>query len=255
VNDLHVVALHYSVVVGPHCDFDQAPPLKHEEVAFAVEIAGTAATFTMKEHFASESEARAAVQPFIDSWHVVSDLERDPNVFRLEFERADVIDRAPTPGIASAVGVAECLRVTAHAVGHTKYGRFPEPATSFYVSHEVEAMHWQYQGHWQGKIPLPHMCYSLSTILESNGNGKNKRRAASLKWGIHEDVLKKVGELTTRKGGPTARKAEGRHAELTGAEHAWLEAAAKMMIRRAGEVAANPAGPHRQLTFSDLPPL
>jgi hypothetical protein len=101
VNDLHVVALHYSVVVGPHCDFDQAPPLKHEEVAFAVEIAGTAATFTMKEHFASESEARAAVQPFIDSWHVVSDLERDPNVFRLEFERADVIDRAPTPGIAS----------------------------------------------------------------------------------------------------------------------------------------------------------
>jgi hypothetical protein len=61
--------------------------------------------------------------------------------------------------------------------------------------------------------------------------------------------------LTAEKGGPIARKAEGLHAKLTRAERAWLEAAAKMMIRRAGEVAANPASAHKQLTCADLPPL
>jgi hypothetical protein len=35
----------------------------------------------------------------------------------------------------------------------------------------------------------------------------------------------------------------------------WLEEAMKMMIRRAGEVAANPNGPHEQITMDHLPRL
>jgi hypothetical protein len=107
VSDPHVVALHYRVVVGRHCDFDQALPLKHEEVAFALTVAGTAATFTMKEHFASESEARAVVQPFVDAWNMTSGLQRGPGEFHLQYDRAEVMDRAPAPaGIVSAVAVA-----------------------------------------------------------------------------------------------------------------------------------------------------
>src|SRR4051794_9739062 len=90
MNDPHVVALHYVIIVGPDCDFDKAPPLKHQEAAFDVEVAGRDATFTMKQHFATADEARFAVQPFVDAWNVTSGLDKDPSAFRLEFNRAEL---------------------------------------------------------------------------------------------------------------------------------------------------------------------
>jgi hypothetical protein len=70
------------------------------------------------------------------------------------------------------------------------------------------------------------------------------------------DVLATIGELTSTRGGSTgARKVEAWHADLTAQEAAWLRAATKIMIRRAGEIAANPTGPHQQITMAQLPTL
>jgi hypothetical protein len=66
------------------------------------------------------------------------------------------------------------------------------------------------------------------------------------------EVLQKIGELTATGGGQSARKVEGLHTELTLKQMVLLEDAIKMMIRRAGEIVANPNGPHLPITMADL---
>ena len=77
MNDPHVVSLHYRVTHADRVRYDVSRFL-HETDLFAVEITADEATFTMKEHFAFEAEARAVVQPFADSWVVLSGLDTTP---------------------------------------------------------------------------------------------------------------------------------------------------------------------------------
>ncbi|HEU0154946.1 MAG TPA: hypothetical protein VFQ82_02670, partial [Stellaceae bacterium] len=63
------------------------------------------------------------------------------------------------------------------------------------------------------------------------------------------------GELTDKKGGPEARKAKGVTVPFSPAEHVWIEAAMKLLIRRAAEVAGDPEGAFPQITMEDLPPI
>jgi hypothetical protein len=46
--------------------------------------------------------------------------------------------------------------------------------------------------------------------------------------------------LADKKGGPHARNYKGYRSPYTGAEHAWLEAVLKKLIRRAAQVAYDP---------------
>ena len=116
--------------------------------------------------------------------------------------------REPWPGVVEIVGVAAGSGVGV-ARAHIGYGKFPAPPANFNATLEVQEMYWQYQGYKQGKIPLPHMCYFLLTMLEENFNRQsssnrspsNKRKAASAKWMIALDFLSAVGNLTAKKGG------------------------------------------------------
>jgi len=58
MNDPHVVALHYKVLIGPGVDFAKAQPLHLREPAFDVALHIDGAKFTMKQHFATESRTR-----------------------------------------------------------------------------------------------------------------------------------------------------------------------------------------------------
>jgi hypothetical protein len=264
VNDPHVVALHYKVLIGPGYDFSKAPSLSHSsEPEFDVRLHIDRAEFTMKQHFATEQEALSVVQPFVNTWNIGAGLELLPNRFWLEYSHPEIVDRSPTPGVVA-------LHARNFTIGSPESGRpaltvprdhFPSPPTNFQASPDVTAMYSQFRAHREGGIPLAHMAYFLLTVLEQripkpqSKRGRNgKRTAAANKFHIDKDVLDKIGELTSERGGPTgARKFEGSHVELTAQEAAWLEAAVKMMIRRAGEIAANPTGPHPQITMADLP--
>ena len=53
----------------------------------------------LKEHYASEEEARFAVEAdYIPNWEFVVGLARGPNAFRLRFDRSEIVDRNPPPG-------------------------------------------------------------------------------------------------------------------------------------------------------------
>jgi hypothetical protein len=70
MNDPHVEVLYYKLEHGEHVDFSKAVPLTHEERDFSIHLANRCAQITMKTHFPSLQEARAAVEPFLRAWEL-----------------------------------------------------------------------------------------------------------------------------------------------------------------------------------------
>jgi hypothetical protein len=137
--------------------------------------------------------------------------------------------------------------------------RYPDIPGNFVLSPDVESMWNRYQGYLDGREPLASMAYfCLTTVDGSTGIRRGKRPAASRRYGISEDVLRKLGDLTSNVGSErTARKLPpptGRR-DHTGQEIAWIEAAVRASIRRLGEFAYDPARPWPQITMKDLPQL
>ena len=99
MNDPHVVALVYRIEHGPDIDWSQAAPLDKEEDSFDVRVENRRVRFALKEHYASETEARCAVEAdYIPNWEFVVGLTRGPNAFSLHFDRSQIVDRNPPPG-------------------------------------------------------------------------------------------------------------------------------------------------------------
>jgi hypothetical protein len=204
VNDPHVAALHYDLLIGPGVDFANAPPLCHSEPAFDVRLEPHKAKFTMKRHFATEQDALNVVQPFVDAWNVWTGLELLPNRFRLAYSHSEIIDRAPTPGIHAL----HARNLTTHSpeLGRplltVHWNRFPSPPPKYQVSPEVNAMYLQFCAYSDSIVPLVHMAYFCLTVLEQGISpnptvGTRKRQMAAKKFAIHADVLQKIGHLST----------------------------------------------------------
>jgi hypothetical protein len=81
-----------------------------------------------------------------------------------------------------------------------------------------------------------------------------RRKNAALHFCVDADVLMKVGELSTTKGGPDARKAEGASEDFTEKDRVWLESALKALIRRAAQKVHSSEG-WQKITMDDLPSL
>jgi hypothetical protein len=95
------------------------------------------------------------------------------------------------------------------------------------------------------------MAYFCLTVLEHAHGG---RAGVASHYSIAKKVLDTLARLATDTGDErTARKVTKRLRPISDAERAWLEAAVKALIRRAGVVAAG-ASPS-PLTMGDLPPL
>jgi len=259
MNDPHVSVLVYRVRHDETVNYDKASPLEYETASFKVSINGREARFAMKEHFATVDQALEVVGPFIRQWEFAVALEHGPGEFALGFLDAVVEDRKPTPGVvalkgAFAVGVAGPFSVV---VGR---GSYPEPPTNVAINADVEEMALRYSRYREGKETLANMAHFCLTVLEgASGAGRVSRRQRRLamqgKFGIEVSVANTLGDLSSEKGGLEARKNEGRSHEFTANERSWLEQATKRMIRRAAEVAYDPAATASQITMGDLPKL
>ena len=62
------------------------------------------------------------------------------------------------------------------------------------------------------------------------------RDAAAVRFGISKEVLRRIAELSTNKGGDNARKAVGHASPHTPEEESFLRSAIKTLIHRAAEV-------------------
>lgn len=158
------------------------------------------------------------------------------------------------PGVvhgSAYVVVAGTVMATGTATVHVTRSTYPAPPPpTFCLNPDAESVLARYQGYRDGREPLQAMAYFCLTFLEAKAG--SRQQAASI-YRIDLPVLRKMGELTSTRGDTSnARKAHAVQ-RLTSAEHAWLEAAVKILIWHLGDTRNAAAIP--MITMSDLPNL
>ncbi len=260
MRDPHVVSLRYRLEIDGSVDYKKAPPLDDERDAFSLYLADDTLTCEMKRHFASVAEARAVVDPFLRAWELDVALRRGRGELSFVYEDAEIIDRdPPPPGSPQVVlaGVAEAIALADDATVHISRGKYPEPPKHFRITPDVETLWHRYEGYLEGKEPLPAMAYFCLTLIESKVTevkGRKTREDAADKYSIDDQVLKKLGEISSTRGDrETARKANPDLRPLTRKEVEWTKAAIRAIIRQMGEY--DPTVSLKQITMNDLPEL
>ena len=250
MNDPHVVALRYRVHHHDRVDYGRAEPLAFDTPEFHVEVKDLKTRFELKQHYATKEEARQAVEPFIQNWEFVSSLSRDPGCFHLEFDGAEIIDRRPSPGVVHAsAGAARFKFSVPPARGKAYANAFPQPPSGIDSTHrEVVVLFHRYERYKAGKEPLTSFAYYCCTEIEQSGGG---RSGTARQYKLHSKLLRRIGELSSTKGGTEARKAQGAGSPLTEDERRFLERAVVRLIRRVAEYHASP-GCLPEITIGDI---
>ncbi len=271
MNDPHVNALHYRVVVRKDVDYDNAAPLTETTEDFEFSLDGKTAVFKMKEHYSSADIAKEVVEPYLSAWDILIGLEHNPDALQLEFEHADIIDRSPDTNDGNVTILhnefspppCQIRAAQAHAVGvsvcqgfsHSSRNKYPSLPKNFSASPDAETMYLRYKAYRQNRETLMSMAYMSLTILET---GAGNRKKASNLYNIEFTVLDTLGKLTSIKGGPTeARKfpKDGILKPLYHKEKEWIDAVIKALILRVGQYAHDPTAEFKQLSMSDFPNL
>lgn len=252
MNDPHVVALHYRIEHGPGIDWSRADPLDVQDDRFDIRAENGRVRFDLKEHYATEEAARFSVEAdYIPNWEFDVGLTRGPDAFALRFDHSDIVDRDPPPGpptlsIRASAGVPT---VRANLAPPTP-PEFPEPPrAAIKRSPDVDSMYQHYLRHLGGGEPLPAMAYFCLTKLEQMAGG---RANAAATFAISKSVLGCIGELSSNKGGASARKAIGSTTSYTPEEERFLKSAIKKLIHRAAEVEHGPDPSRTKITRADI---
>lgn len=253
MNDPHVVVLIYHIEHDNSVNYEKTRPLVRDEPAFRVKVKDEKVYFKLKEHYATESEARKSIKEYIRVWEFDAGLRGDPDDFKLKFDRAKIVDRNPTPGKISVSATPVRLEVAVSVPAVTKApSNYPSPPSGLSIDPDVQTMYDRYMNYFRGHEPLPSMAYFCLTILEYIAK---TRKAAAQHFNISKRVLDKIGELSSKKGGPSEARKAGAYDDLTEQERRFLKEAVKKMIYRAAEKINDPAKSLSQITLSDLPPV
>lgn len=263
MNDPHVVALNYVIRHNDSIDYSQAEPLCRDEPGFRLTVENKKVRFEFKEHHASEEQAKHAVEKYIRVWQFDAALKYgNPESFRLEFEKAEIVDRNPTPGEVRLSASFEA-RVTGSARLTVGVRSYPSPPSDITLNPDAETMHQRYMGYRGKHEPLQSMAYFCLSMLEDPSPQQSseerivrpKRKAAAERFDIDVSVLAEIGHLSTTRGGADARKREGTARSLSPGERHFLDRAVKAIIRRVAEREYAPRGKLPMISWSDLPPL
>jgi len=268
VNDPHVEELIYHIETGGELNFQEPPPVEDEMGAFTMTLDDGVATFSIKEHHPTEESARQAVEGYLRAWELDVALQYDSSELRFVFDRSKIVDRDPPPppppgtlqtvqleGIASSGAVCSATLVV-----HRR--QYPQPPRDFVADTDAKTMWEQYERYKQGRDRLLPMAYSCLARLEHRarnhfGRGNKRMKTASM-YRVDDDVLAKLGELTNTLGDEVEARKLTPQSQLrlpTAQETKWMEAVLRLLIRRAGQYAADPQKEWPQLTMADLPEL
>src|SRR4051812_41893477 len=102
MNDPHVEYLKYHGETPAHITYKSPTPLNGETPEFKYRLEQDSGlnvlTVEMKKHYALESDACAAVEPFLKDWQVWAALHGNMNAITFRLKDAHVVDQAATPG-------------------------------------------------------------------------------------------------------------------------------------------------------------
>ena len=94
MNDPHVKAIHYFIEHDDSVDYRDAGPLVHDDELFRIRADKGEVVLEPKVHYATEEEARSAVEGLVRRWEFEAALRASSAAFRLLYAGVDVIDRS-----------------------------------------------------------------------------------------------------------------------------------------------------------------
>jgi hypothetical protein len=256
--DPHVVSLRYRIKPSKGVTFgNDTWPIEREFDAFRLSVTHETATAHMKEHHATEDEAREVVEGYLRRLEIFEAVRPMGTGVKFTFEEAEVVDRDPPPIYATARAIpAIGSEAWAEVVRELHLPDLPEV---FAMSSDVEVMWNRYEGYLQKREPLLSVAYFCLTRFRS-GAGNNKEAAS--RYRVSKNVLDELGKLASRSGDDTtARKWDSKPPPqpLSDSEKVWVEEwvenAIRLLIYRAGQHASDPDREWPMITMKDLPKL
>jgi hypothetical protein len=254
MRDPHVERVVYRISSDASIRYDDPEQLTVSSDLGEFQLSGGQLTIVPSEHFSTEAAARAAIEPYLRSWEMETDLTSQIRSIRFEFDRSDLIDRNPLKLGEPAVLTAESASfgvVGADVSLVLTRKNYPDPPKAFTTTPEVEMAYRRWLSFKEGNERLPAMAYFVLTVLEHAAGG---RKQAAATYRVEKSILDTVGRLSSEKGDPnTARKARAAFKALSDKECKWLEEAARKLRYRIGEHASGK--PLLTLRMQDLPPI
>ncbi len=251
MNDPHVARLVYSVVIDGGVSFSPtAQPVVYDQPEFHGLLDGERLTFDLHMHVASVEDARLFLDPHVSGWQLNYALASGREELRFVFREAEVVDRAPTPGVATATAsFAQINAFDARVEVSVTRTAYP-PAPTAAAEPLGLALWARFEAFSRGREPLAAMAYFCLTNVEAEAGG---RVEAATRFGVSRGVLDTLARLTGPGIGDPPRKiVAGRQTRPhTDSEVQWLHIAMREIIRRV----AFPPERMGLLTLGDLPRL
>ncbi len=263
MNAPHVKAIHYFIEHDDSVDYSDVAPLVYEDELFCIQADKVDVIFEPKIHYATEEEAKSAVEGFVRRWEFEAALRAGSAGFKLIYAGIDIIDRKPPlapPGVVPNSATFYFRVLKAQTQVTKVLTEYPVPSSGRAIEpddHNASFMLSRLDLYRQGREPLAGVAYVCLTVLERSasqiaGGKESKRKLAANHYQIEREVLERVGELSSKKGGSVARKAEGRSDAFTQEETRFLEAAVAAFTRRVAEKAPDLGGNLPVITMADL---
>ena len=257
MNDPHVEALVYRIRHKESVDYSETVALDFATSDFDVRVADGVARFTMAEHFSTAEAARAVVDPFVQDWEFEACLRYEPDRFELEYDFAAIVDRKPTPWVIEVAARPVRFEFSIPEARVTvEPGAYPSrPCGIDSNAPDVQVLLERYKRYRAGGEHRTSFSYFCLTALEQSPSSRGKpsgRRQAAEWLGVDFEVLQRIGELSSTKGGHIARKYEGRDQPLAADEERFLDAALRLLIRRLAERAADEHGALPKIRLEDF---
>jgi len=247
MNDPHVEWLEYDMNTGWR--FQNPSPLDWTTPVFKATLKNGVLRADMLKHFATVEEAKAAIEPYLQTWEIGVGLEFGERPMEFVFKQAHILDRNPNPA-GSGAGNMAFGGFSISGKGQITLQAYPAAPANFIAVPNVVTLWNRLEGFRKGHEPLASMAYFCFTVIKKHYGGANAAKLLA----IDNAILRKMSELSTNRGDDlTARKMTRDLKPFTPTEARWLDAAIRAVIRRIGEIAAGDCP--KQLTMSDLPPL
>lgn len=256
-----MLALGYRVIWADDVDYERAPRIQVETNDFDLDLFGRELRATLKRECSSIEQARSWVEDYLRGWEIIIGISEHPNAVHFKYERAEIeeVETNPKAGHHILHGKADIeVSTSLSAAPHVSRGTYPPPPDPFLVNSVVEALYARYSNYEAGRELLASMAYFCLTVIEKSAGN---RREAAKSYHIAKPVLDRLGFYCSERGSKgEARKAPKTRKDLPFVplgrrERQWVLAAVRLLIKRAGEVAACPDETLDEITLQDLPPL
>ena len=166
MRDPHIEWLEYDLKSG--WVFENPPALLWQTAVFEGNLSNGCFRAEMRTHFATEEEARAATEPFLQTWEIDIGLTYGQREMTFVFKEAGLVDRNPPPpgSVIAAVGTI-AGRASVSATAQVTRTVYPAAPTNFTAVPDVTSLWNRYEGYKNGREPLAFMAYFLARMGKS----------------------------------------------------------------------------------------